>query len=82
MPERVIGTVIDPSHYHSGGIEVIDVIEAFFQDNQHLSHVLKYMCRAGRKSGVSKTEDLKKAQWWLNRAIVYMEKDAGKTESP
>ena len=71
---RVIGTVIDPSHYHSGGIEVIEVIEAFFPDDPHLSHALKYMCRAGRKAGASKAEDIRKSRWWVDRAIEFYEK--------
>ena len=59
--------VIDhPSHYNKGKIEVIDFIEdqglSF-----HLGNVIKYVARAGSKG--DKLEDLKKAQWYLDRYI-------------
>ncbi len=40
--------VHNPAHYKSGGIEVIDVIEAF-KLNYRLGNVIKYVLRAGRK---------------------------------
>lgn len=60
-----------PSHYTRGNIEVIDFIE----DQQlpyHLGNVVKYVARAGFKG--DKVEDLKKAQWYLNRYIRTLEK--------
>lgn len=55
-----------PSHYNKGKIEVIDFIEdqglSF-----HLGNVVKYVARAGAKG--DKLEDLKKAQWYLDRYI-------------
>ena len=60
-----------PSHYTRGNIEVIDFIE----DQQlpyHLGNVVKYIARAGFKG--DKVEDLKKAQWYLNRYIRTLEK--------
>lgn len=55
-----------PSHYNKGKIEVIDFIEdqglSF-----HLGNVIKYVARAGAKG--DKLEDLKKAQWYLDRYI-------------
>lgn len=62
-----------PSHYTRGDIEVIDFIE----DQQlpyHLGNVVKYVARAGYKG--DKVEDLKKAQWYLNRYIRTLEKGA------
>lgn len=58
----------NPDHYTSGGIETIDFIEAKELD-YHLGNVIKYVSRAGKKSADS-LEDLKKAQWYLNRAIA------------
>jgi Protein of unknwon function (DUF3310) len=55
-----------PPHYTDGGIEVIDFIEAKGLD-YHLGNVIKYVSRAGKKAGA--LEDLKKAQWYLTRAI-------------
>lgn len=55
-----------PAHYQAGGLEVIDVIEAFGLDFR-LGNAAKYLLRAGRKGDV--VEDLRKAQWYLGRAI-------------
>lgn len=57
-----------PSHYTDGKIEVIDFIE----DKKlpfHLGNVVKYVSRAGKKDKTKMIEDLKKAQWYLNRYI-------------
>lgn len=56
-----------PSHYNAGKIEVIDFIED--QNlNFCLSNVIKYICRAGKKSDNPK-EDLEKAKWYLEREL-------------
>lgn len=60
-----------PSHYKVGGIETIDFIEA--KDlGYHLGNVVKYISRADHKD--NKLENLKKAQWYLNRAVSNLEK--------
>ena len=63
-----------PQHYTLGKIEVIDFIED--KDlNFNLGNVVKYVARAGHKKSSGKSmdakalEDLKKAQWYLNREI-------------
>lgn len=62
-----------PEHY--GGqhnpFEAIKVIESWGL-GFHLGNVLKYLARAGKKN--SRIEDLKKAQWYLNRLIELEEK--------
>lgn len=63
--------VNSPSHYKVGGIETIDFIEAK-QLNYHLGNVVKYISRADHKD--EKLENLKKAQWYLNRAVANLEK--------
>ena len=59
---------INPSHYKQG-IEVYDFIEShnmsFAQGN-----VVKYVSRYQLKDGL---EDLKKAQWYLNKLIIEAE---------
>jgi len=55
-----------PSHYKVGGIETIDFIEAK-QLDYHLGNVIKYITRANHKG--DRMENLRKAQWYLNRAI-------------
>jgi len=58
--------VNNPTHYTAGGIETIDFIEAKNLDYR-LGNVIKYITRADHKG--SKLEDLRKAQWYLTRAI-------------
>ena len=61
-----------PPHYISEmGLETIDVIEAFTFDLTGMdavctANVLKYICRWKNKNGL---QDLKKAQWYLERLI-------------
>jgi len=57
-----------PPHYKRGGLEVIDIIEAFNLP-YHLGNVIKYILRHDAKG--KPTEDLEKALWYLNR---YLEK--------
>ena len=63
--------VNNPSHYKVGGIETIDFIEAKGLD-YHLGNVVKYISRAEFKD--TKLENLKKAQWYLNRVVSNLEK--------
>ena len=65
--------VHNPPHYKSGGIEAIDVIEAF-ELGYRLGNVLKYVLRAGRKGDA--LEDLEKAAWYLDREIDKREEQA------
>lgn len=58
-----------PKHYNAGDVyETIKVIEAW-DLGFHLSQVLKYLSRAGKKPGESQLKDLEKARWYLNREI-------------
>lgn len=59
-----------PPHYTAGGMEAIDVIEAFGL-GFHLGNAAKYVLRAGRKGDA--IEDLKKARWYLDREITNRE---------
>ena len=69
-----------PSHYTHGNIEVIDYIEDK-NFGYHLGNVIKYISRAGLKESSSKIEDLKKAQWYLNRYIKLLDKTNSVTVS-
>jgi hypothetical protein len=64
--------VSNPEHYHPGTYEAIKVIKAW-NLGFCLGNVVKYLSRAGIKTGSSALEDLKKAQWYLNSAIQDME---------
>jgi hypothetical protein len=63
--------VNSPTHYKVGGVETIDFIEAK-KLGYNLGNVVKYVSRADYKGRL--LEDLKKAQWYLNREIQIMEK--------
>lgn len=60
-----------PQHYTVGKIEVIDAIEDW-KLGFHLGNVVKYVARAEHKGRV--LEDLRKARWYLDRAIQRLEK--------
>jgi hypothetical protein len=68
VPEvPTVDNVNHPPHYKTGGMETIDFIEA--KDlGYHLGNVIKYVTRAKHKG--NELEDLKKAQWYLERAIM------------
>ena len=76
VKDRLVNThakdnVNHPEHYKTGGIETIDFIEAKSL-GYHLGNVVKYVTRADHKG--NRLEDLKKAQWYLNRAVASLEK--------
>jgi uncharacterized protein DUF3310 len=64
---RSVDSIDHPPHYKSGGLEAIDVIEAFGL-GFCLGNAIKYVLRAGRKGDAG--EDLKKARWYINREIA------------
>lgn len=59
-----------PAHYKVGGIETIDFIEAK-KLGYNLGNVVKYITRADHKG--NKLEDLRKAQWYLEREVWNVE---------
>jgi len=63
---------VNPSHYKQGSVECIDALAAATHDLQGLDAVctanaIKYLWRWKQKNGV---EDLKKAQWYIDRLIT------------
>ena len=67
--------VNSPNHYTSGSIECIDGIEASMSAEAFKGYckgaALKYLWRYERKA--KSLEDLKKAQWYLNKLIASVE---------
>lgn len=63
---------INPTHYKSGNIEVIDIIEDQLTEEEYLGFikglVMKYVMRSNMKNGL---EDLEKAKWYLERLSKY-----------
>lgn len=74
-PEVATDRNFKPDHYHSGGIDPWQFIEANLNKQQaigfHLGNTLKYVARHEKKNGL---EDLKKAQDSLKEAIRLYEK--------
>ena len=68
MSAPAVEAVNHPAHYNAGGVEAIDVIEAW-DLGFCLGNVVKYLARAGKKSPATTVEDLKKARWYLDREI-------------
>ena len=68
----MVEKVNHPQHYNNGKIEVIEIIEDS-NLNFHLGNAVKYILRANHKG--KKTEDLKKALWYINREIKRSEKN-------
>lgn len=65
-----------PQHY--GGdttYEAIKVIEAWNLDFC-LGNTVKYIARAGKKENSKYLEDLKKAEWYLQRKIKQLEEQS------
>ncbi len=60
-----------PAHYTAiPGVEPIDLAEHLMFNR---GNVVKYVTRAGKKDPEKELEDLKKAQWYLNREIDRIE---------
>lgn len=62
-----------PDHYNVGDIETIDYLESLgIAEDFCVGNALKYLSRYKHKNGV---EDLRKAQWYLNRVMTYYGED-------
>lgn len=76
-----------PNHYTRGGVEAIDVIEAW-DLGFCLGNTVKYISRAGYKEegGLEPEgkaiEDLEKARWYLDREITRRKSELKKNELP
>ncbi|ASR87132.1 nucleotide kinase [Mycobacterium phage Krypton555] len=69
---------INPSHYKDGwsnGAEVIDITENL---NFNRGNAVKYIARAGAKDPDKTVEDLEKAQWYLQRELKRLKREADK----
>ena len=71
----MIDNVNHPKHYTQGGIECIDALKAATVGKTGIeavcvANVIKYLFRYENKNGL---EDVRKAQWYINRLIQELE---------
>lgn len=70
IQEPQFDVVNNPKHYCSGGVECIEAMEAALGTSAVkffcIGNAFKYIFRCLRKNGL---EDVKKAQWYLNKYI-------------
>ena len=70
IQEKQFDVVNNPEHYCSGGIECIDAMEAAFGTHEVQifckCNAFKYLWRCRKKNGA---EDIRKANWYLNKYI-------------
>ena len=77
FPNRARDMVNSPSHYTSGRVEAIEVIEDATRDAPNVmsgvyqANVLKYLLRLWHKT--NSKEDAQKAEWYLKRLIDSLE---------
>ena len=67
--QKHLDMVNSPPHYNQAGIECIDAIQAATDEGYEYylqGNIMKYVWRYRYKNGI---EDLKKAQWYLNKLI-------------
>ena len=67
-------SVNKPSHYNNGPVECIEAIESMLSSEEYIGYLrgnsLKYRWRFRYKNGI---EDLRKARWYEERLIKFME---------
>jgi hypothetical protein len=70
-PKKIKILYTIPNFDTAGSGKVLYDLAKGLDKDFHLANVIKYVSRAGYK--ISKLEDLKKAQFYLNRAIKRLE---------
>ena len=65
---------VHPDYYKGNSpdgksIEVFDIVDQVVGGDFYLGNVLKYVCRAGKKSKETKKQDLEKALHYIKEAI-------------
>lgn len=77
VTQQLYDNVNHPHHYASSKVECIDALESATKDLKGIEAVctanaIKYLWRWKDKNG---TEDLKKAQWYINKLIEVVNND-------
>ena len=76
--------VNQPPHYKTGPVETIDIIEGLVECypvacGYHVGNAVKYLSRAPHKGNL--LQDLRKAEWYLKRAIQRIESEYAATNT-
>lgn len=63
---------INPTYYnqHPSGVDCIDIAQHY---DFCIGNAIKYLWRAGLKEDNPTVQDLKKAVWYINKRIDYLE---------
>jgi len=65
-----------PKHYNQGSVECLEAIEASMTKEQFVGYlkgnIMKYLWRFEHKNGI---EDLKKAEFYMNRLIIAYQRE-------
>jgi hypothetical protein len=65
-----------PKHYNQGSVECLEAIEASMTKEQFIGYlkgnIQKYLWRFEHKNGI---EDLKKAEFYLNKLIISYQRE-------
>ena len=77
MKIKEVDSVNHPTHYTKGGIECIEAIKSAVIEKRGfesvcVANVIKYLWRYEAKGGL---EDVKKAGWYLDRLINFLEEE-------
>lgn len=79
-PAEIEDLINRPKHYTEGwsnGAQVLDITENL---NFNRGNAVKYIARAGKKNPETELEDLKKAQFYINREIERVSQPPDKRE--
>lgn len=61
---------INPTHYAAPGVTGVELIDFIDHLPFARGNAIKYIFRAGKKDSSKELEDLKKAQWLINREVT------------
>ena len=74
-----VDVINKPSHYMSGGLEVIDILKAKLTPEEYEGFLkglsLKYIFRAGKKAHNDAKQDIQKAEWYLQKLEEFLSED-------
>lgn len=74
-----VDVINKPSHYMSGGLEVIDILKSKLTPEEYKGFLkglaLKYIFRAGKKEHNAELQDMKKADWYIQKMIEFLSEE-------